>query len=193
MIVGFIDAWSPGLGFTLVILGIPAASVVLLVGSIIWLVRAARMRVHVDGLNKRILLFAAAPTFLVATVFAALPVLWAGSFIGSFTRLVANRSHYESIIDRVRAAKTPVWHEEDDGVTYSTDLGPPVRVAFNPAGMLDNWSGIIYDPTGDVMLADGFDPNKGKFLAPERVTKLFGGDLVKCRRLLSDFYICSFT
>ncbi len=59
--------------------------------------------------------------------------------------------------------------------------------------MLDNWSGIIYDPTGDVMLARGFDPVSGRFHAPDRITKLFEGDLVECRHLWSSYYSCSFT
>jgi hypothetical protein len=59
--------------------------------------------------------------------------------------------------------------------------------------MLDNWSGIIYDRTGDVMLAKGFDSTTGKFYAPDKVTKLFGGDLVGWRRLWGSYYSCSFT
>lgn len=43
------------------------------------------------------------------------------------------------------------------------------------------------------MLADGFDPKTGKFVAPDRVTKVFGGDLVSCRHLWSSYYDCSFT
>lgn len=122
----------------------------------------------------------------------AWPLLATGSFVGAFTRLMLNSGHYEAIIARVQTNPRPAWFEEDDGVTYSVDLGPPVRVAFNPEGMLDNWSGIIFDPTGDVMQADGFDQH-GKFRAPERITKLFGGDLVGCRRIWGDYYACSFT
>lgn len=78
------------------------------------------------------------------------------------------------------------------GVGLNVDRGPPLRVAFNPEGMLDNWSGIVFDPTGEVMQADGFDAS-GRFRAPDRITKLFGGDLVSCRRLWGDYYDCSFT
>lgn len=113
--------------------------------------------------------------------------------MGTFSRLVVNQGHYEAIIAKVARERKAAWFEEDDGVIYSTDLGPPVRVAFNPAGILDNWSGIIYDPTGDVMKAKGFDPKTSKFYAPERITKLFGGDLVDCRHLWGDYYQCSFT
>ncbi len=109
------------------------------------------------------------------------------------SRLFVNHNHYEAIIAKARRNPTPSWFEEDGGVTYSVDVGPPIRVAFNPAGFLDNWSGIIYDPTGDVMQANGFDPVTGKFFAPDRVTKLFDGDLVNCRHLWGNYYDCSFT
>ena len=42
------------------------------------------------------------------------------------------------------------------------------------------------------MLADGFD-EQGRFHAPDRITKIFGGDLVSCRWLWGDYYTCSFT
>jgi hypothetical protein len=57
----------------------------------------------------------------------------------------------------------------------------------HPEGILDNWSAIVFDPTHDVMLARGFDKD-GKFSAPERVTKLFDGDLVGCQRLLGQLF-----
>ena len=79
------------------------------------------------------------------------------------------------------------------GLDAIVDAGPPVRIAFMTSpGFLDNWSGIVFDPTGKVMLADGWDAS-GKFRAPEAITKLFDGDLVSCRHLWGDYYRCSFT
>jgi hypothetical protein len=109
------------------------------------------------------------------------------------SRLLANYGHYQSIIAKIQNSPNPYWYEEDGGITYSVDLGPPIRVAFNPAGFLDNWSGIIYDPTGVVMQARGFDAVTGKFAAPDEITKLFDGDLVSCRHLWGSYYDCSFT
>jgi hypothetical protein len=193
LIIGFIGAWSAGFGFLLFILGVPAALVTLMVGAILWLFRGAKLPLPTGRIRERALAVIIAPVLLAGTLMAALPLLKTGSFVGSFTRLMVNRGHYEKIISKARKARQPAWFEDDNGVTYSTDLGPPVRIAFNPAGMLDNWSGIIYDPTGDVMLAKGFDPKTGKFFAPDRVTKLFNGDLVGCRQLWGDYYDCSFT
>lgn len=193
LIVGFIGSWSAGLGFLLFILCIPIALLTLLVGAVLAMVRGAKMPLTANGKHERIFSVGIAPVLLAATLAVGWPLLATGSYLGSFTRLVANHSHYETIIAKARQARHPEWYAEDGGVTYSTDLGPPVRVAFNPAGMLDNWSGIIYDPTGEVMLAKGFDQKSGRFYAPDRVTKIFGGDLVSCRHLWGRYYDCSFT
>ena len=192
-IIAFIGAWSAVLGFFLFLLGIPAAFLVLVVGSVAWFVRSYRHGKEVHATRERVAIYAAAPTLLVITLCLSWPSLALGSYTGTMSRLMLNQGHYKAIIAKVRANPKPAWFQDDNGVTYSVDLGPPIRVAFNPAGMLDNWSGIIYDPTGDVMLADGFDPKTGKFPAPDRVTKLFNGDLVSCRRSWSDYYDCSFT
>ena len=193
LIVGFIDSWSAALGFILFLLGIPVTLVVLATGTIVGLAKAAKLPLE-DG-DRRNRAFAVGVILLLfaATILGALPSLRIGSFIGSFSRLMVNHRHYEAIIAKANKTRQSVWYEDDGAITYSTDLGPPIRVAFNPAGMLDNWSGIIYDPTGDVMLANGFDPKTGKFFAPERVTKIFGGDLVGCRHLWGSYYDCSFT
>ncbi|MEA3038187.1 MAG: hypothetical protein QOE79_700 [Sphingomonadales bacterium] len=68
-----------------------------------------------------------------------------------------------------------------------------MRVAFDPEGIFDNWDGIVFDPTGEVMSARGFDPVTGKFAAPDKITKLFGGDLLGCSRLSGAYYACAFT
>lgn len=192
-IIAFIGAWSDGLGFFLFILGIPAAFIVLVVGSVMWFVRSYWHGREVHATREKFATYAAAPTLLVVTIGLSWPTLALGNYIGTMSRLMLNQGHYEAIIAKVRANPKPAWYQDDDGVTYSVHLGPPIRIAFNPAGMLDNWSGIIYDPTGDVMLADGFDPKTGEFAAPDKVTKLFNGDLVRCRRLWGDYYDCSFT
>jgi hypothetical protein len=193
LIVGFVGAWSAGFGFLLFIFGVPTALIILAVGAILCLVRAAKLAIPDATNSSRAIAICVSPALLAVTLMVALPLVRTGNFVGSFTRLFINRGHYEEIIAKAQSARSPVWYEDDAGVTYSTDLGPPVRVAFNPEGILDNWSGIIYDPTGDVMLAKGFDAKTGKFAAPDRVTKLFNGDLVGCNRLWRSYYICSFT
>ncbi|MEQ4504849.1 hypothetical protein [Pseudomonas sp.] len=192
-IVGFVSSWSAGMGFLLFILAIPAAALILFTYALISLIRGVQLGRQVETPREKILAIAAAPFGLACTLALAWPSLAAGSFGGSLSRLIVNKSQYEAIIRKAQSHQKPDWFAEDEGVTYSVDVGPPVRVAFNPAGMLDNWSGIIYDPTGDVMLAKGFDSKSGRFFGPDRITKLFKGDLVRCRRLWGSYYDCSFT
>ena len=113
--------------------------------------------------------------------------------IAAGARVAVNHSSYQAIIAEARESGDEQWYAEAHGIIYNVDAGPPVRVAFHPGGMLDNWSAIVFDPTGDVMLADGFDSKTGEFAAPDRVTKLFYGDLVSCRPLWNDYYSCGFT
>lgn len=116
----------------------------------------------------------------------------AGEWLGELFRLSVDYRRYEAIIAELRENPQEVRLGERYGVTHSVDLGPPVRVAFKPEGLGDNWSGIVHDPSGDVMLADGFDA-QGRFHAPDSITKIFGGDLGGCRWLWEDYYSCSFT
>lgn len=192
-VIGLIGAWSDSFGFVLFILvGIPtAAFMVLLTGFKLW--RGVSVAQEGRSFAEQFAAIPLSPILLVLWLMAALPLLWAGGHLGSLSRLAVNESNYREIINRARVSRKAESYAEYGGVTYSVDPGPPVRVAFNPEGFLDNWSAIVFDPTGEVMLADGFDPTTGKFYAPERITKLFDGDLVACRKLWGDYYSCSFT
>jgi hypothetical protein len=141
---------------------------------------------------------AAAPlAALAAGIALALPVMWAVAWSLDWGSFLASRSSYEDVA-RLAAtgqfdASSMAW-QAHLGTDFLLDTGPPRRLAFpGPGGFLDNWSGVVFDPTGAVMEADGFDPVTGKFAASDEVTKLFGGDLVSCRHMLGDFYHCSFT
>lgn len=76
------------------------------------------------------------------------------------------------------------------------DPGPPVRVAVSWGGILDNWRGLVHDPTGEAMKAKRLDletwSNRGD---PDdaSVAGLFGGTLVRARHLEGDWYLCWFT
>jgi len=193
LVIGLIGAFEAWLGFVFLLFGVPVVLLTLLIGGVVFLVHGIRVASELPQMRERVSVVLLSPALVAATIVLALPLLWVGQHVGNLARLAINRDHYEAIIAEARLVQKAAWFEDHDGVTYSVDLGPPVRVAFNPAGMLDNWSGIIFDTTGDVMLADGFDPKTGKFIVPERVTMLFGGDLVGCRHLWDDYYSCSFT
>jgi hypothetical protein len=192
-ILSVINAWSGGLGFVLFLFGVPAALIVLAVFSVIWLIGGVKVAGLRPKRSEKVAAILFVPICLTALYFVSRPLLLAGTYVGTASRLAINRGRYDDIIDKVRAKPVAANYAEASGVTYSVDVGPPVRVAFNPDGILDNWSGIIFDPTDEVMLADGFDPKTGKFSAPDRITKLFGGDLVECWPLWGHYYRCSFT
>ena len=80
---------------------------------------------------------------------------------------------------------------------YFVDPGPPVRVAFvlAPGRFIDNWCGVVYDPSGEVMQANQFDGswNSWDVQVPSRIIGLFGGDMLGCRPLDAPYYHCCFT
>jgi hypothetical protein len=87
-------------------------------------------------------------------------------------------------------------YQQRNGVTYVLDAGPPKRLAFlQPGGILDNWEGIVYDPTGAVSAARGwqYDGATQQFTAPPAVRGLFGGDIVACNHVRGPWYRCWFT
>ncbi len=129
------------------------------------------------------------------------PLARLGSSAVTWLRFEMHRDEYERIVASVRS--TPPldtvgegWiTAEARGVEYVVDLGPPVRVAFvQPGGFLDNWEGIVYDPSGAVTSARGWrDRVPGDYTADGNLVGLFGGSLVECTRLEGHFYRCSFT
>ncbi len=54
-------------------------------------------------------------------------------------------------------------------------------IIFSWGGLLDNWEGIVYDPTKTIEMA------------PQRNRRAFGGDMVYARNLWGPWYYCSFT
>lgn len=168
------------------------------VGWIVVLVTAARAAWHKRSEPGVAVRSAAMPILsLLLACALVLPVLWGVAWTLNWASFLGHYRAYGEIIDRAESGafdkQAGLWQDQD-GVDFVFDAGPPRRMAFpNPGGFLDNWSGIVYDPTGDVMKADGFHPITGEFAAPDRITKLFEGDLVSCRHMLGSFYLCSFT
>ncbi len=200
-----------GLGVIIFIVGIVSKSfssaflfIILLLGTavvvgvlyLILLVQGILLARGLDSAWKsKLLAVVASPILLSAVIITSMPILWSGAYVRMYGKLLLNHSQYEEIIKRNDTqidGKPFRVRRTENGIEYEIDSGPPVRFAFEPDGVLDNWSGIVYDPSGDVMLADGFD-RKGKFKAPTRVTKLFGGDLVSCSHFFGHYYKCGFT
>ena len=102
------------------------------------------------------------------------------------------RSHYENRLKEVQAILANGGKPADCQV----DQGPPVRVAFYwQRGVIDNWVGLVYDPTAEVMKANGFKRDWSNWGDPrlKTVKGLFGGDLLRAKRVGKDWYLCWFT
>ena len=114
-------------------------------------------------------------------------------------RFAMLRSEYDVVVAKIRESDAaPIaahtWITER-GIRFQIDSGPPVRVAFlQPGGILDNWEGVIYDPTARVATATGWRDNvAGNYTAAADVVGVFGGALLACEPLEGAYYRCWFT
>ena len=76
------------------------------------------------------------------------------------------------------------------GRRFMRDSGPPERMAFPwPGGLLDNWCGVVFDPTNelDALIRSPKPPREH----PAR--GFFGGDIIKVEHLEGPWYFCWFT
>ena len=193
-VAGLVLAFSIPAALVFLLLGVPLAFVVLLIASGLLFVRGLALAWDADTWRDRAALVLVGPALLLGGAYAALLAQDAGRNVGSLARLALQYDRYQAILARVQANPTAAFPAEPDGMIYHVDPGPPVRVAFNPDGLGDNWTGIVFDPTGEVALARGFDTAiPGGYTAPDRIKKLFGGDMVGCTRLWGDYYRCSFS
>lgn len=158
--------------------------------ALVYLIRRRRVA-------RRAIWSAAAMTLLVPTLFMIFPQLSAAGdsaqFRARFTRLAPQ---YLALAAELERAGATSRDGERRGIRFVVDHGPPVRVAFTqPGGIVDNWEGVVYDPTGAVRAARGWTSVEGRqeFTAPPAVRRLFGGDLVACEPIRDAFYRCWFT
>jgi hypothetical protein len=108
----------------------------------------------------------------------------------SWVAFMAKRPAYEAVVTSLERGRAPPQRPD---LRYVAE-GVPLRVAFPGDGIGDNWSGVVYDPTDQVRAARGWKRGKpGRYTAPPRVQKWFGGDLVTCSHLAGHFYRCGFT
>jgi hypothetical protein len=98
-------------------------------------------------------------------------------------------------VKELAAARQVPERGSSGGVDFVVDAGPPRRVAFpQPGGIIDNWEGVIHDPSrgldGAVPPAGGV---RGGFSPPPELVRVFGGSLLACRPVRDHFYRCWFT
>lgn len=145
------------------------------------------------------------PACLVALLFLVVgPTLWFaepdlaewGTIQVRRYRVWRDLPRYEKIVQKMTEFRPSEPAGEEDGIRYRVDSDSPLRVAFpQPGGLLDNWEGVVYDPTGEVQKAQGWTEVNGQqaFTAPDHVRRLFGGSIVSCVHIHRDYYRCWFT
>lgn len=114
-----------------------------------------------------------------------------GREIGIFARFQALKPGYLKVVRAIDAGEAP-----PHGTRCIVEKGPPIRVAFPwPGGMMDNWCGVVYDPSGLLRKASRFKPDPAGVGDPAQreVRGWFGGDLYRCEPLGGDWYFCCFT
>lgn len=187
--------WSEG--FLGVVLAIPVFASLAVAGLLV--IGLGWSRAWVLRHQRRAALTAAiSPMIVVAAgVGMILPIIWLVASVMTWAHFLVNKHVYVEIVRRAEegqlAPQSEEWMGQVLGENFLLDKGRPVRVAFpEPGGFLDNWNGVVYDPTGRVMTARGFT-DTGGFTASPEVQKLFYGDIVSCWHLSGSFYSCTFT
>lgn len=145
----------------------------------------------VAGLKGR----SAKPLAIAVLVAAVAATGWrtpVGTTFGARCKLWRGKARYEAVVAEVAAGADAAAFD----LPVIVDPGPPIRVAFSWGGILDNWRGLIHDPTGEVMKANLLDrKNWSNRDDPEyaAVSGFFGGTLVRSRHLGGAWYLCWFT
>ncbi len=113
----------------------------------------------------------------------SLVVVVYGRDVGTHLRFARHRAGYAATIQHVEGALARDGDLTGVPGDLSVEPGPPLRVAFPwPGGLMDNWCGAVYDPSGEVVHAER-----------EHVRQLFGGTLLSCSGLERNWYLCCFT
>ena len=117
--------------------------------------------------------------------------------LGLKLRFYRFKPTYSEIVDKLNSGKMP--HEgRYREINYKSETDPVFRVSFSWGGMIDNWYGIVYDPSGNIMRCNESDPrfpDQGPMDDEElsKIRMIFGGVLYKVEKLSDHWYLCWFT
>ena len=140
--------------------------------------------------EKTRMLFAVAILVVSVTIVGWLTPV--GKTFGARCKLWREKAYYQSVVAKVVASAD----DSEFNHPIIVDSGPPLRVAFSWGGILDNWRGVVHDPTGEVMKANILDTKTWSNRDdPDyaSVAGFFGGTLIRAQHLEGDWYLCWFT
>jgi len=126
--------------------------------------------------------------------------------LGDKLRFLRYEKKYVQIIEKIKTKKISS-NGSVNGISYDTEVDPVMRVSFSWGGILDNWRGIIYDPTNELstiaknnQIHINYRDKKSLTPADEEHIKettelklLFGGVIYKVKKMGNNWYLCWFT
>ena len=126
--------------------------------------------------------------------------------LGDKLRFNRYKKEYVEIIDKIKLNEISA-KGKFEGVNYDSETNKVTRVSFSWGGIIDNWKGIVYDPTNELSKIaenNGIHINyiKGKPLSPTEkqyiketteLKMLFGGVIYKVEKMTDNWYLCWFT
>lgn len=121
------------------------------------------------------------------------PLAKIGHSLTEYIRFSWYRTSYDRIVSHIDQQPLTDGLDHDEDIDFILDPGPPRRVAFIwPGGLMDNWCGIVFDPTNDVLKINQQGLWSDEWRA-SYITKLFGGDMTSCRTISTPYYMCCFS
>ena len=126
--------------------------------------------------------------------------------LGDKLRFLRYEKKYVQIIEKIETKKISS-NGSVNGISYNTEADPVMRVSFSWGGILDNWRGIIYDPTNELSTIaennqininsgdrNSLTPADEEYIKETTELKLlFGGVIYKVKKMANNWYLCWFT
>ena len=126
--------------------------------------------------------------------------------LGDKLRFLRYEKKYVQIIEKIETKKIS-FNGSVNGISYDTEVDPAMRVSFSWGGIIDNWRGIIYDPTNELSkIAENnqihinsgernqLTPDEERYIKETAELKLlFGGVIYKVKKMRNNWYLCWFT
>ena len=126
--------------------------------------------------------------------------------LGDKLRFLRYEKKYVQIIEKINTKKISS-NGSVNGINYDTEVNPAMRVSFSWGGIIDNWRGIIYDPTNELSkIAENIQihinsgernqltPDEERYIKETAELKLlFGGVIYKVKKMRNNWYLCWFT